>query len=88
MPDSAHLPCVHSRVVETLDVAEYVRPSLRSRQVLATIRALSLEQAEEACHCGIVATMSCRAHAVDDVMILQELLIFRRPPHLMSSTAI
>ena len=74
--------------METLDVVEYVRPSLRSRQLLATIRALSLEQAEEACHYVIVATIPCSAHAVDDVMILQELRIFRHPPHLMSSTSI
>jgi hypothetical protein len=62
--------------VEPLDVVEDISPGLGSGPVLFSINPFSLEHSEEAFGCSIVGAGSNRTHAADQIVAVQEALIF------------
>ena len=66
------LACLRVGVVEHFDVVEYVLPCFKSGLISFAPDALTLQQIKEAFGDGIVVTVTPAAHAVFDVVLLQE----------------
>ena len=60
------------RIVEHLDVVEYILPRIASGFVCSAPDTFALQEVEEAfCNC-VVMTVSAAAHAVFEIVLLQE----------------
>ena len=62
------------RVVEHLDVVEYIGSSVIQCRVDLPLHSLPLEQLEEALGDGVVVAISATTHAADHLVILQDSL--------------
>lgn len=61
--------------MEPLDVIEHISPGHGQRPIATSVDAFALELAEEALGSGVVGAVAHIAHAAEDVVIFQELLV-------------
>jgi hypothetical protein len=62
--------------MESLDVVEDICPRFSPGAILSAIYPLPLEHAKEAFRCCIVGTAAYRTHAANQIVSLQEALVF------------
>ena len=67
-----------SRIMTPLDVVKDIRSGLGSRLVVLPVHPFAFEYAKEALGRGIVGAAAHRTHTADDLMRLQEPLVFFR----------
>ena len=60
------------RVVEHLDVVEYIGSCIASGRIDSTTDALALEQLEEALGHSVIMAVASPAHAADQIVVTQE----------------